>query len=115
MAKPTPKAPQAPTPAPVQPSEPSPQAIHRIPWPHTPKDLATKPRSFRIHRVSAFEWQAFVTEDGTEKAIGKPDLFDIVSHKVKGVLRLEGQAEYLAAKSKAAIAELKPQGDANAE
>lgn len=76
-----------------------------LPWPMSPKDLPEQPRTFRIHRIDAFAWQAYVLEDGVELPIGKPDLFDILKGKVNGVMRAEGQAEFLAAKTRAAEAQ----------
>lgn len=96
MAKPIP-----PKTRPVAPSH-----VDRLSWPTTPKELSLKPRLFRIHRLNAFEWQAYVTQDDGEFPIGKPDLFDILRTKVAGVMRAEGQAEFLALKQKAEKAEI---------
>lgn len=76
------------------------QSPERLPWPSHPKDLSTKPRSFRIERLSAFEWQAFVTDVNGEKPIGKPDIFDLVKHRVSSVIRAEGQMAFLDDKKK---------------
>lgn len=92
MSKPV-KAPDA---ARTKPSE-------RLPWPQTPKDLPDRPRLFRVHRVNTFEWQAYVTQGNQEFPIGKPDLFEIVAKKVGGVMRSEGQMEFLESKAKSAI------------
>lgn len=99
MAKPT-KAPQTPIPAPV----PEASKVDRLAWPNSPKELHCTERSFRIHRENAFEWQAYVLENGVERPIGKPDLFDIVSHKVRAILKAEGQMKYLGDKTKSAQA-----------
>ncbi len=71
-----------------------------LPWPAGPKELGTATRSFRIHRLNAYEWQAYVTEDGTEQAIGKPDLIDILKTRIIGVMKVEGQREFMDAKQK---------------
>lgn len=99
MAKPKTAARVAP-PQPIAPSKPY------LTWPTHPKELSSAPRVFRIHRLNAFEWQAFVTEGGVELPIGKPDLFDILKNKVCGVMRAEGQAEYLAKRTADATREV---------
>ncbi len=89
-----------PKPVPVVTPEPIPAPKAYLPWPTRPKDLSPHARKFRIHRLNAFEWQAYVTDQGDEVPIGKPDLFNLVKAKLDGVLREEGQMEYLAEKSK---------------
>lgn len=89
------------------PSEPRPEAPAKpkyLPWPASPKECSDKPRRFRVERLNAFEWQAFVTSEKGEEPIGKPDVFDIVMQKVKGVVRIEGQRAFLEAKTAAAKA-----------
>lgn len=71
----------------------------RIQWPQTPKDICDLPRRFRIQRLNSFEWQAYVLDSEGETAIGKPDLFDILTKKVAAVMRAEGQKEFLANKN----------------
>lgn len=77
-----------------------------LPWPISLKDVSPIPRLYRIHRIDAFSWQAYVLDPSDPKGempIGKPDLFDIVSFKVKGFQRMEGQMEFLASKRQAAL------------
>jgi hypothetical protein len=38
--------------------------------------------------------------DGEEIKIGKPDVFDLVAKKVNGIMRLEGQKEFIDNKTK---------------
>lgn len=71
-----------------------------IKWPASERDLADIPRLFRIHRLNTFEWQAYVVMDGEEIKIGKPDVFDLVAKKVNGIMRLEGQKEFIDNKTK---------------
>lgn len=88
----------------IEPKAPAPAEPIRppfLPWPNSPKDLGSMPRVFRIHRMNSFEWQAFVTADGREELIGKPDTFDLVMYRIQAVMRAEGQAQFLAAKNKA--------------
>ncbi len=74
----------------------------RMPWPSSPKELRERPRVFRVERLDSFAWQAYVIEDNKESPIGKPDLFDILINKIKGVMRAEGQRKYLAERAEAA-------------
>lgn len=90
--RPTAKPQPAPAPEPEAPKVPF------LKWPEKIEELPETPRTFRIHRVGPFEWQAFVTDATGEKPIGKPDLFELVEFKVKHVIRNEGQREFLAAK-----------------
>jgi len=94
--------------APVK-SEPAPEIPPKpkyLPWPTNPKELSPVPRLFRIHRMNAFEWQAYVVtnipEEGVfeEHPIGKPDVFDIIRNRVAGVMRAEGQMKFLADKTR---------------
>lgn len=104
MAKPRPQA--------VPAVEPTP--LH---WPNNPKEISPIPRLYRIHRIDAFAWQAYVldpTDPLGERPIGKPDLFDIVSFKVKHFQRMEGQVEFLANKTKAALEAERKHDAANA-
>jgi len=71
----------------------------RLSWPQGPRDLSSRPRVFRMHRLDSYSWQAYVILDNTESPIGKPDLFDIIKNKVAGVMRAEGQLEFLANKN----------------
>lgn len=79
----------------------TPPPVVRLEWPKQARDLCPRSRVYRIHRVDAFAWQAYVTDEGQELPIGKPDLFDILKAKVAGCMRAEGQREYLASKAKA--------------
>lgn len=76
----------------------------RLAWPVSSKEVSSKPRYYRIHRMNAYEWQAFVLdpETGIESPIGKPDLFDLCRNKASVCMREEGQFEFLANKSKGA-------------
>ena len=80
--------------------------VKRIEWPSHPNDLVQPPRLFRIHRVDGFSWQAYVTVNNPaegifqEYPIGKPDLFHLVRAKVGGVMMAEGQAQFLAEKTR---------------
>lgn len=115
MAKPQPQPqvsrPAVPTPTPDKPAVAP--ASERLAWPTSPKDIPSKPRLFRIQRLNAFEWQAYVTEDDRELPIGKPDLFDILRNKVSGLMRAEGQVEFLEQKRKAEAP--KPAGKPDAQ
>lgn len=82
------------------PSSTPPDPTRRLMWPTHAKDLSPRPRLYRIDRVDAFAWQAYVTDEGQELPIGKPDLFDILKAKVAGCMRAEGQRDYLASKAK---------------
>lgn len=86
--------PKVPEPAPAK-------AEDRLPWPSGIKELSNRPRLFRIHRLNAFEWQAYITEGNQEYPMGKPDLFEIVRTKVSSVMRAEGQMEFMEKKTKA--------------
>ena len=75
-------------------------------WPVHKNEISPIPRSYRIHRMSAYEWQAFAldpTDPEGERPIGKPNLFDIIAFKVRTFQKMEGQAEFLAKKTKDAI------------
>lgn len=92
-------------------SPPEPQ-IPFIKWPIHPEECPPKARTFRMHRLNSFEWQAYATEDGIEQPIGKPDLFEMVEFKLKHVMRVEGQRDFLAAKKAKADAQEKAHDEA---
>lgn len=70
----------------------------RLPWPTHPKDIVLRPRVFRIHRLDAHAWQAYVIEGNQEHMIGKPDVFEILARRVITVMKAEGQVEFMAKK-----------------
>lgn len=75
----------------------------RIPWPLKPEELSPRPRLFRVERLNEYEWQAYIVSGGDEHPIGKPDLFDIVKHKVAAVMKAEGQQAFLKFKRDSAL------------
>lgn len=82
------------------PTSENPPETARLKWPEHYVDLPKKPRVFRIHRLNGYEWQAYVADENGELPIGKPDLFDIVCHRVKSLMRAEGQQDFIAKKKR---------------
>ena len=63
--------------------------------------------SYRAHRYDTFTWQGYrvtTMTDGTqtEEPIFKPDLIEIVMHKIGKAIKQEGQVEFHAKKKKEA-------------
>lgn len=85
---------------PLEDSTSSLNSTDRLKWPTSEKEMSKTPRVYRIHRMNSFEWQAFVTDQDIEYPIGKPDTYELVLRKVSLCMRYEGQAEFLAFRSK---------------